>query len=252
MSTLRDVSRRRFLGIATVLGGALLGGLLSFERSTPADALEMVATRDGSTRPGSPALAEEAIQLPSPRHHGPSSLEETLSKRRSIRTYTEASLKQEDISQLLWAAQGITDSSGKRTAPSAGALYPLEIYLVTGEGSYHYQPEQHSLLVKSQEDKRSALYQAASRQQAVLHAPAVFVVTAVYARTITKYGPERSPRCVHMEAGHAAQNLLLQAVSLGLAGVPMAGFDDKQVQKVLSLPEDHAPLYLIPVGHSRP
>jgi SagB-type dehydrogenase family enzyme len=189
------------------------------------------------------------LPLPAPRLDGPLSLEQTLHERRSVRGFSQETLSLEEISQLLWAAQGITDPSGKRTAPSAGALYPLELYVVSGDGFYHYRPAGHLLLLKSRDDLRPALYRAALQQEAVLHAPTVFVITAVYERTEAKYGPQRSPRYVHLEAGHAAQNLLLQAVALGLGSVPIGAFADDQVQAALNLPGDHAPLYLIPVGH---
>ena len=156
-----------------------------------------------------------------------------------------------ELGQLLWAIQGTTHERGFRTAPSAGALYPLEIYLVTEEGIFHYEPEQHDLAVISRDNPSASLYRAALSQEAVRQAPAVFVVTAVYERTAQKYGDERSPRYVHLEAGHAAQNLLLQAVALNLGAVPIGAFQDEEVQAALELPADHKPLYLIPVGHPK-
>jgi SagB-type dehydrogenase family enzyme len=156
-----------------------------------------------------------------------------------------------ELGQLLWAIQGTTHERGFRTAPSAGALYPLEIYLVTEEGIFHYEPERHDLAVMSRDNPSASLYRAALSQEAVRQAPAVFVVTAVYERTAQKYGDERSPRYVHLEAGHAAQNLLLQAVALNLGAVPIGAFQDEEVQAALELPADHKPLYLIPVGHPK-
>jgi SagB-type dehydrogenase family enzyme len=114
-----------------------------------------------------------------------------------------------------------------------------------------YEPDGHRLHTTSAADPRQALYDAALRQEAILGAPAVFVVAAVYERTEGKYGSERTPRYVHLEAGHAAQNLLLQAAALNLGAVPIGAFYDDQVQAALGLPEDHAPLYLIPVGHAK-
>jgi SagB-type dehydrogenase family enzyme len=177
------------------------------------------------------------------------SLEEALTKRRSVREYSENPLTSEEISQLLWSTQGITHPAGYRTAPSAGALYPLEVYVVTPAGNYHYEPSEHRLNLYQQGDFRPELHTSALRQDAVLNAPAVFVITAVYERTEVKYGRERSPRYVHLEAGHAAQNLLLQAVALDLGGVTIGAFYDEAVKEALSLPDDHQPLYLIPVGH---
>ena len=194
---------------------------------------------------------EATTSLPPSILEGETSLEETLARRRSVREFDDAPLTAEEVGQLLWAAQGLTDERGFRTAPSAGALYPLELYLVTAGGVFHYEPQGHQLSAVRGDDRRPALYEAALSQEAVLQAPAVFVVTAVYARTEQKYGAERSPRYVHLEAGHAAQNLLLQAVALGLGAVPIGAFHDEQVQEVLGLPPDHEPLYLIPAGHPR-
>lgn len=193
----------------------------------------------------------KGIALPTPRMTGEMSLEEALLKRRSVRAFTSQPLTLEEISQLLWAAQGITSDWGGRTAPSAGALYPLELYVATPDGFTHYVPQGHRLEVRSGEDLRARLWAVSLMQSAVQEAPAVIVVTAVHARTEAKYGAQRSPRYVHLEAGHAAQNILLQAVALNLGAVPIGAFLDDQVQAVLSLPSDHRPLYLIPVGHPK-
>lgn len=195
-------------------------------------------------------LPPEEMALPEPRLRGEMSLEETLVRRRSIRSYTEKELTWEEISQLLWAAQGITADWGGRTAPSAGALYPLEVYVATANGFYHYVPRGHKVIIKSREDLRIKLWEAGLRQDWIREAPAVFVIAAVYQRTAIKYGG-RAERYVKLEAGHACQNLLLQAVALNLGAVPIGAFYDDQVQAILSLPPDHEPLYLIPVGHPR-
>lgn len=189
--------------------------------------------------------------LPTPAREGQLSLEGALERRRSIRDFSDEPLTDAELSQLLWAAQGVTDPRGYRTAPSAGALYPLEVYVATADGFYHYAPGPHDLTQLTDRDLRPALHEAALFQDAIIEAPAVFVMAAVYERTAKKYGAERSPRYVHLEAGHAAQNLLLQAVALDLGSVPIGAFHDSQVQEVLSLPADHQPLYLIPVGHPR-
>ncbi|MBN1641718.1 MAG: SagB/ThcOx family dehydrogenase [Anaerolineae bacterium] len=193
-------------------------------------------------------LEGETIDLPAPRTTGPISLEETLSKRRSVRTYTAEQLTMEQIGQLLWAAQGVTRDWGARTSPSAGALYPLEVYAVTREGLYHYLPSGHRARYTPALDLHDALWEAGLKQDPIREAPAVFCIAAVYARTSGKYG-ERAVRYVHLEAGHAAENLLLQAVALDLGAVVIGAFHDDQVQSALGLPDDHAPLYLIPVGH---
>jgi SagB-type dehydrogenase family enzyme len=176
-------------------------------------------------------------------------------KRRSVRAFVDTPLTYQELGQLLWAAQGITDGRGFRTAPSAGALYPLEVYVATAEGILHYAPKGHGLQVVSRIDARDALYRAGLSQDAIRSAPSTIIIAAVYDRTAKKYGTERSPRYVHLEAGHAAQNLLLEAVAMGLGAVPIGAFDDRGVQDAIGLRADHEPLYLIPVGHpadSRP
>lgn len=191
----------------------------------------------------------ERVVLPPPVKAGRTSLEEALMKRRSVREFSSKPLTEAEVGQMLWAAQGITDPDGLRTAPSAGALYPLELYVATGDGVFHYDPQAHQLQRRSPQDARRALHHAGLEQDALLHAPAVFVIAAVYARTARKYGPDRSPRYVQLEAGHSAQNLLLQAVTLGLGAVPMGAFKDAAVHDALKLPSDEQPLYLIPAGH---
>ncbi len=165
--------------------------------------------------PATPTSATEEVTLPPPRTQGGMSLTEALAHRRSVRSYTEQSLTWEEISQLLWAAQGVTDPRGFRAAPSAGALYPLEVYLVLPEGWYHYRPADHRLEVRGRGDLRRDLWMVGLNQEALLRAPALFVITGVVSRTAAKYG-DRAERYVFLEAGHAAQNLLLQATALGL------------------------------------
>ena len=207
------------------------------------------AATSATSTPAAEEGALEVLELPVPRLKGNLTLEEALAARRSVRAFSDEPLTMQDLSQLLWAAQGLTASWGGRTAPSAGALYPLEVYLVTPKGLYHYLPEGHRAELLSRTDLRVQLSRAALGEAAVYGAPAVFVITAVYARTTAKYG-DRGERYVQLEAGHVAQNLLLQAVALGLAGVPIGAFSDDDVGRLLDLPSDRVPLYLIPVGHS--
>jgi SagB-type dehydrogenase family enzyme len=196
------------------------------------------------------ATEERVITLPEPRLTSDVALEEALAGRRSVREYTEDALDPNSIGQLLWAAQGITNREGKRTAPSAGATYPLEVYVVTADGVFRYQPGGHLLVVLAAGDRRSELAAAALDQEWVAEAPAVFVITVVVERTAERYG-DRAGRYVDLEAGHAAQNLLLEAVALGLGAVPVGAFYDDRVQSTLGIPADHAPRYLIPVGRPR-
>ena len=207
-----------------------------------------------SAAPSAPPVVEgSVVKLPEPRYDSDVSLEQSLLARRSVRSYTGQSLTLEEISQLLWAAQGITDLAGFRTAPSAGGLYPLEIYVVAGEvenlapGIYRYQPEGHQIVKTIDGDKRAALARAALGQSPVKDGAAVFVFTAVYERTTVKYG-DRGIRYVDMEAGHAAQNLCLQAVAMELGAGTIGAFSDEDVFSLLSLPEQESPLYIIPVG----
>lgn len=197
------------------------------------------------------AATGEKVTLPPPAQRGRMSVEEALARRRSVREFSAKPLSYQQLGQLCWAAQGITQRDGRRTAPSAGALYPLELYVVTASGFFHYEPAQHELRVLDRRDLQRDMHRAALSQDSVREAAAVFVITGNYARTAGKYGSARSPRYVHLEAGHAAENLLLEAVALGLGAVPVGAFDDAQVQKVLSLPGAEEPLYLIPVGHPR-
>ena len=189
-----------------------------------------------------------ARRLPEPTRKGKVSLEEVLAKRRSVRRFEDRRLSQEQIAQLCWAAQGITEPKrGLRTCPSAGALYPLEIYVVTGDGAYHYLPHKHAMEEHLAGDLRRKLQRAALGQPWVGQAPATVVIAAAIGRTERKYG-RRAERYVHIEVGHAGQNILLQAQALGLGAVPVGAFRDAEVSKTLSLGEGLAPVYLIPVG----
>jgi SagB-type dehydrogenase family enzyme len=191
--------------------------------------------------------SEDVIELPPPATSR-GGLERAIAGRRSRREFRPEPLHDRQLSLLLWATQGVTDRDGSRSAPSAGALYPLEIYVATASGLFHYEPARHRLHRRSDRDLRKALYRNALAQEAVRDAPAVFVIAAVHERIASKYGAEHAPRYVHMEVGHAAQNLLLQATALGLGGVPIGAFHDDAVHQALRLPADHAPLYLVPVG----
>ncbi len=209
----------------------------------------LFSRQDGKKQEGT------VMKLPSPRLESPISLEMTLHGRRSVREFSRASLTLDQVSQLLWAAQGITSNDGFRTSPSAGALYPLEAYLVVGNvrnlspGLYRYRPATHDLELKAGGDLRAALADASLGQEAVRDAAAVLVLTAVPERTKVKYGV-RGERYVDFEVGHAAQNVLLQAVALDLGAVPVGAFDDAKVQQLLDLSKAEHPRYLIPLGHS--
>ncbi len=200
-----------------------------------------------------PAEGETAMKLPEPRYDSEVSLEQSLLQRRSIRNYTGQPLTLQEVSQLLWAAQGITDPRGFRMAPSAGALYTLEVYVLVGEvqnlppGVYQYGPDGHQLVKTMDGDRRAGLASAALGQGCVKEGAIAFVFTGVYERTTGKYG-DRGIRYVHIEVGHAAQNLCLQATAMNLGAVTIGAFYDEQITRLLNLPEKEQPLYIIPVG----
>ena len=181
------------------------------------------------------------------------SLEELLRERRSVRDYADAPLTQDEVLKLLWAGQGITQARGFRTAPSAGALYPLELYLVAGNvenlapGVYKYQPTQNTLSLVKDGDVRAGLAVAALGQSSVREGAISIVIAAVYERTTRKYGP-RGETYVHIEVGHAAQNICLQATALGLGLVTVGAFNDAGVRIIVGMSQDEIPLYVIPVG----
>lgn len=193
------------------------------------------------------------LRLPEPRRHGKLSLEAALEHRRSIREYKAEPVRLQEVSQLLWAAQGITGADGRRTAPSAGATYPLELYLVAGKvtglapGFDRYRPVEHALIRIRGEDLRVPLAKAALGQDLIQHGPMVFAVTVVIEHTARRYR-SRAERYAHLEAGHAAQNVLLQAVTLGLDAVSIGAFHDGEVKRLLALTENEHPLYLLPAG----
>jgi SagB-type dehydrogenase family enzyme len=206
---------------------------------------------------GEACMAEKDIyRLPEAGLGADACLIPVLQQRRTNRAFASRPVSLADVAQLLWAAQGITSHEGYRTAPSAGALYPLELHLVSGRidglpaGSYRYDPVRHALRVETTDDLRQAVAGAALDQDWIAQAPAIVVVSAVDSRTTRKYGP-RGIRYVHMEVGHAGQNLLLQAVALGLAGATVGAFDDERLQQLLKLPEEERPLLILPVGHAR-
>jgi len=201
------------------------------------------------------------IHLPYPRLRGSVSVEEALANRRSVREYREEPITIEELAQLLWAAYGISETTyGLRTAPSAGAQYPLELYVVVGElgvktdegylpaGIYHYDVHAHSLRIRKAGDNREALYRAALEQIWVLEAPVSLVFTAVYSRTTRVYGERGRLRYVPMDLGHAGQNVYLQATALGLGTVAVGAFHDDEISEILDLPPEETPLYIMPVG----
>lgn len=244
----RGIARRSFLkkGLTILLLAAgISAGIYGYTQITP--------------HPRRRRVSGERFQLPNPRVKGGLSVEEALAKRRSIREYKDEGLTIEEVSQLLWAAQGITEPRRRfRAAPSAGATYPLETYTVFREGGvegfeagvYHYEPRDHSLTQLSLGDVNEELMEAAVDQEWVGKAPLNIVLTAIFERTTWRYG-ERGIRYVYMEAGHVGENIYLQATAMGLGTVVVGAFYDEEVREILGIPEEETPLYIIPVGRPK-
>jgi len=196
------------------------------------------------------------ICLPSPSQRGSVSLEEAITRRRSERDFTPQPISRFHLSQILWAAQGISGTSWRyRTVPSAGATYPLEVFIACGrngiegvdDGVYHYNAAHHSLTLHYKGDVRLELARAALGQQYIYQAPVDIVICAIYQRTTRYYG-SRGERYVHIEVGHVGQNIYLQAVALGLATVAIGAFYEEEVREVLRLDKQYEPLYIMPLG----
>jgi SagB-type dehydrogenase family enzyme len=200
-------------------------------------------------------MSDEFIKLPTPNLSGVLNVEEAMGIRRSARSFKDDPLSLEQLSQLLWAAQGITGQSGYRTIPSAGATFPIEVFAVVGlntvqslhKGVYHYDAKSHVLTLHAEGDLRQSLSDAALGEESIATVPLNIVVCAIFQRTTSIYG-KRGERYVYIEAGHLGQNVALQALSLGLATVMIGAFHDEEVQEVLHLDEPVRPLYIIPAG----
>ena len=188
-----------------------------------------------------------SILLPKPELEGGKSVEECIFERESVRKFKEKAIEIEKISQILWAAQG--KKGGKRTVPSAGAIYPLEIFIILKDkGLFHYNLEKHLIKLVFEENPCKNIASASWNQNFMCEAYLNVIICADFSRTTQRYG-ERGVRYVFMEVGHCAQNIHLEAVALGLASVPIGAFQDKGVKKVLNLPDNLDPLYIIPIGY---
>ncbi|NLX64682.1 MAG: SagB/ThcOx family dehydrogenase [Clostridiaceae bacterium] len=199
-------------------------------------------------------METKEYKLSEPVKKGNMSLEEAIACRRSVRSYSEGKIEEKDISQLLWTAQGITDEmEGLRTAPSAGALYPLEIYIAAAmvegieAGLYKYNPLNHSLILKKYGDLREDIYNVSLRQDSIKDAAAVVIYCAVFEKTSSRY-EDRAEQYIYLEAGHSAQNIYLQAEALNLGTVAIGAFNDKGIKRVLELTDEEHPVYLMPIG----
>jgi SagB-type dehydrogenase family enzyme len=209
--------------------------------------------RDDDKPEGSADQGIDRIRLPDPATGGGISVEEAIQRRRSVRRYSVESLTLKNVGQLVWAAQGITGERGLRAAPSAGATYPLEVYVVAGAvdglkpGVYRYDPAGHALILKKTGDVRNELASAALGQSPVKNAPVSLVLSGIVQRTAGRYG-ERAQRYVQIEIGHAAENVFLQAVGLNLGSVMVGAFQDAEVKKLIGMEGGEEPYAIIPVG----
>ena len=241
----------------------LTSGLLLFITIVMLNACTSQAVQ-GEAAAGEPTVAssQSIYVLPPPVTDGSMSVEKALENRRSRRNFQDRAISKEQLSQILWAAYGITQPmpnqpglrGGLRTTPSAGATYPLEIYVIVGNveglraGVYRYVSEEHKLVMVVYGDVRDELANAALGQRMVRDAPATVFYSAVFYRTTRRYG-ERGIRYVYIELGHSAQNVYLQAEALGLGTGAIGAFVDDRVREVLNLPDNEEPLYLMPIGY---
>jgi SagB-type dehydrogenase family enzyme len=200
---------------------------------------------------------EHQMNLPKPKLNGDVSVEQAIKHRRTIRSYLPKPLTLEQLSQLFWAAQGITEDRGyKRSAPSGGALYPMDIYAVMGDngvdgltaGIYHYDPHTHAVVLITEGDVRQDVARTALSQMWMAKAPLNLVITSEYRRITRKYGT-RGERYAMIEAGHIGQNIFLQAEALGLRAGIVGAFHDNDVVRVMKIPKFHEPLLILPVGY---
>ena len=187
------------------------------------------------------------IDLPKPSFKSNKSVEECIIERESVRRYSDRKIEIEKVSLILWAAQG--KKGLKKTVPSAGATYPLEIYITLKDmGYFHYNYHKHALELLTKESIAKILAEESWNQKFIEEAYLNLLICADYSRTTKRYG-ERGVRYVHMEVGHCAQNVHLETISLGLVSVPIGAFEDQKVKKVMNLPSNIEPLYIIPIGY---
>ncbi len=234
-----------FLGIAALLfrvGSRTLTPAVSNEKAVTTESVNYLSKQAG-----------DMIELPGIITDGSMSLEKAISLRRSARTYRDAPLALSELGQLLWSAQGITNERGFRAAPSAGATFPLDMYVVVNnvegltKGIYHYHPHDHTIEFVREEDVAEPLFRACLSQSMIIDGGAVLVFAAIYERTTARYG-DRGERYVLNEVGHASQNVHLQAAALDLGTVVIGAYHDDEVEEILQLGEEFRVLYLMPVG----
>ncbi len=221
--------------------------------------LDQFQTRHASAQGRKVFDKEDPVNLPTPNTHGNLAVEKAIKQRRTVRSFADEPVTIDHLSQILWAAQGVTDEGGlKRATPSGGALYPIDVYAVVGKngvrglarGVYLYDPPLHSIRKIVVTDQREDAAVAALKQMWMATAPVILVLTAEYTRITVKYG-KRGKRYAMIEVGHIGQNVFLQCETLGLAAGIVGAFDDKDVARAINAKNDHEPLIMMPVGWER-
>lgn len=251
--------RRRGRALAWLTGRALAAATVAAAAAAHAAPAADGAAAEATARSGADATALASLTaLPPPVRTGSMALEAALQRRRSLRQFADTPLRLAELGQLLWATQGVTDAAGHRTVPSAGALYPLALYVVAGAvqglpaGLYRYEPAGHGLLgaARPAGDVRTAVTATAARQGWLQQAPALLLITAQPESVQRRYR-DRADRFIALEAGAAAQSLLLQAEALGLGGTLVGAVDEPALRAALGLPGGLQLLAIVPVGHPR-
>lgn len=245
-----------------ILLGIALIALLVIQTSSKENPMDKQKQSSAQQKPLVISSDPLTYQLPAPTTTGRLSVEEAMLRRRSHRNYLGGAIDISELSQVLWAAYGITKADdsrpsfrgGFRTAPSAGATYPLEIYVVVGKvkgieaGVYRYRSDGHLIIRENDRDIREELAAAALNQEMIADAPASLFYSAFYSRTMQRYGERGREHYVPMDLGHSAQNVYLQVESLGLGTCAIGAFNDEEVSKVMNLAEQEEPLYIMPIG----
>jgi SagB-type dehydrogenase family enzyme len=201
----------------------------------------------------------ETMKLPLAKTEGMVSVEHAIKQRRTHRSFTKKEVGLNQLSQLLWAAGGITEDNGfKRAAPSGGALYPIDIYVAVGRqrvaeldaGLYRYEPNSHMVTHINQQDLRGQIAGASLFQMWMADAPIQVIIVADYSRSTIKY-KNRGIRYAMIEAGHMGQNVFLQAEALGLKAGIVGAFNDKKLIKIMDISPSYEPLLVMPIGYSK-
>ena len=250
----RRLARREFvlLPAVTLTGCAVRGpaSVNAAQTATPAPPVTSAASASAMTSATSTVSATSltSIKLPRPRTSGGVALAKALARRRSVRTFTTKALTLAEVGQLMWAGQGVTHEGVKRAAPSPKALYPLQLYALSASRTLRYQPVDHRVIQQKPHLPWRYLVESTPNTGVIEQAPTVFALTGTLGPVTAQVG-DLGHALVDMEAGHAAENILLQAVALGLGAIPLGLFTRDRLAQYLAVPSSEEVLYLIAVGH---